>query len=97
MLARHTNENKQFWPKYKVMTITKMWKYSILLKNLQIRVFSLIYRYKRKQLKEYIPSPCAHALLRPILKNIRVGVPLWLQMLQATGALKYNKNNISGH
>ena len=26
-----------------------------LLKNLQIRVFSLIYGYKRKQLKEYIP------------------------------------------
>ena len=27
--ARHTNENKQFWPKYKIITITKMWKYSI--------------------------------------------------------------------
>ena len=28
---------------------------AFLLKNLQIRVFSLIYGYKRKQLKEYIP------------------------------------------
>ena len=25
----HTNENKQFWPMYKVMTITKIWKYSV--------------------------------------------------------------------
>ena len=29
MQARHTNENKQFWPKYKIITITKMWKNSI--------------------------------------------------------------------
>ena len=34
MQTGHTNENKQFWPKYKIITITKMWKYSILLKNL---------------------------------------------------------------
>ena len=27
--AGHTNENKQFWPKYKIITITKIWKYSI--------------------------------------------------------------------
>ena len=33
MLARHTNENKQFWPKYKIITITKMWKYSIFTKK----------------------------------------------------------------
>ena len=32
-----------------------MWENSILLKNWYIRVFSLIYGYKRKQLKEYIP------------------------------------------
>ena len=49
--AGHTNENKQFWPKYKVITITKIWKYSIFTK---IRVFNLIYGYKRKQLKEYM-------------------------------------------
>ena len=29
MQAGHTNENKQFWPKYKIITITEMWKYSI--------------------------------------------------------------------
>ena len=29
MQTEHTNENKQFWPKYKIKTITKMWKYSI--------------------------------------------------------------------
>ena len=28
-LTTHTNENKQFWPMYKVMTITKIWKYSV--------------------------------------------------------------------
>ena len=28
-LATHTNENKQFWPMYKVMTIIKIWKYSV--------------------------------------------------------------------
>ena len=56
MQAGHTNENKQFWPKYKIITITKIWKYSIFTKKtLQIHVFSLIYGYKRKQLKEYIP------------------------------------------
>ena len=55
-MTTHTNENKQFWPKYKIMTITKMWKYSIFtIKTLQIRVFSIIYGCKRKQLKEYIP------------------------------------------
>ena len=27
--AGHTNGNKQFWPKYKIITITKIWKYSI--------------------------------------------------------------------
>ena len=32
--AGHTNENKQFWPKYKIITITEIWKRSILLKNL---------------------------------------------------------------
>ena len=32
-LTTHTNENKQFWPMYKVMTITKIWKYSVLVKN----------------------------------------------------------------
>ena len=52
---------------------------------------------QKETIKRVYTSPCAHALLRPILKNIMVGVPLWLQMLQATGALKYNKNNISGH
>ena len=31
--AGHTNENKQFWPKYKIMTITEMWKYSIFTKK----------------------------------------------------------------
>ena len=31
------------------------------------------------------------------IEEYKGGVPLWLQMLQATGALKYNKNNISGH
>ena len=44
-------------------------------------------------IKRVYTSSCAHALLRPIFEDIRVGVPLWLQMLQATGALKYNKNN----
>ena len=29
MQARHTNENNQFWPKYNIITITKMWKNSI--------------------------------------------------------------------
>ena len=52
---------------------------------------------KGKQLKEYIPPHVHMHSSDPYLKNIRVGVPLWLQMLQATGALKYNKNNISGH
>ena len=33
MQAGHTNENKQFWPKYKIITITKMWKYSIFTKK----------------------------------------------------------------
>ena len=28
-LTTHTNENKQFWPMYKVMTIIKIWKYSV--------------------------------------------------------------------
>ena len=28
-LTTHTNENKQFWPLYKVMTIIKIWKYSV--------------------------------------------------------------------
>ena len=28
-LTTHTNENKQFWPIYKVMTIIKIWKYSV--------------------------------------------------------------------
>ena len=28
-LTTHTTENKQFWPMYKVMTITKIWKYSV--------------------------------------------------------------------
>ena len=38
------------------MTITKNVEIQhFLLKNLQIRVFSLTYGYKRKQLKEYIP------------------------------------------
>ena len=33
MQTGHTNENKQFWPKYKIMTITKIWKYSIFTKK----------------------------------------------------------------
>ena len=33
-LTTHTNENKQFWPMYKVMTITKIWKYSVFSKKL---------------------------------------------------------------
>ena len=28
-LTTHTNVNKQFWPMYKVMTIIKIWKYSV--------------------------------------------------------------------
>ena len=28
-LTTHTNENQQFWPMYKVMTIIKIWKYSV--------------------------------------------------------------------
>ena len=28
-LTTHTNEHKQFWPRYKVMTIIKIWKYSV--------------------------------------------------------------------
>ena len=28
-LTTHTNENKQFWPMYKVMTIIKIWKYCV--------------------------------------------------------------------
>ena len=28
-LTTQTNENKQFWPMYKVMTIIKIWKYSV--------------------------------------------------------------------
>ena len=32
-LTTHTNENKQFWPMYKVMTITKIWKYSVFSEN----------------------------------------------------------------
>ena len=47
MEAGHTNENKQFWPKYKIITITEMWKYSIFTEP--------YFGYKRKQLKEYIP------------------------------------------
>ena len=34
MQAGHTNENKQFWPKYKIITITGIWNMSFLLKNL---------------------------------------------------------------
>ena len=34
MQPRHTNKNKQFWPKYKIITITKMWKYSIFTEKL---------------------------------------------------------------
>ena len=33
MQTGHTTENKQFWPKYKIMTITKVWKYSIFTKK----------------------------------------------------------------
>ena len=28
-LTTHTNENKQFWPMYKVMIIIKIWKYNV--------------------------------------------------------------------
>ena len=34
MQAGHTNENKQFWPKYKIITITGVLNMSFLLKNL---------------------------------------------------------------
>ena len=34
MQAGHTNENKQFWPKYKIITITGISNMSFLLKNL---------------------------------------------------------------
>ena len=34
MQAGHTNENKQFWPKYKIITITDVSNMSFLLKNL---------------------------------------------------------------
>ena len=34
MQAGHTNENKQFWPKYKIITITEIWKYSIFTEKL---------------------------------------------------------------
>ena len=70
---------------YKIMTITKMWKYSIFTEKPANSCFSLIYGYKRKQLKEYIPPHVHMHSSDPCLKNIRVGVPLWLQMLQATG------------
>ena len=40
---------------YKVMTIIKIWKYSVFSEKLVIRVFSLIYGYERKHLKGYIP------------------------------------------
>ena len=33
-LTTHTNENKQFWPMYKVMTVIKIWKYSVFSKKL---------------------------------------------------------------
>ena len=34
-LTTHTNKNKQFWPKYKVMTIIKIWKYSVFSEKLE--------------------------------------------------------------
>ena len=34
MQARHTNKYKQFWPKYKIITITEMWKYNIFTEKL---------------------------------------------------------------
>ena len=33
MLAKHTNENKQFWPKYWIMNITKKWENNIFIKK----------------------------------------------------------------
>ena len=33
MQAGHTNENKQFWPKYKIVTITRVSNMSFLLKK----------------------------------------------------------------
>ena len=43
MLANNTNENKQFWPKYKIINITGLSNMSFLLKKLKIRYISLIY------------------------------------------------------
>ena len=57
MQAGHTNENKQFWPKYKIITISEIWNTTFLPKKLQIRVFNLIYGCKRKQLKGYMYLP----------------------------------------
>ena len=39
----------------RLLSLPKYRNTAFLLKNLQIRVFSLIYGYKRKQLEEYIP------------------------------------------
>ena len=42
MQANNTNENKQFWPRYKVINVTNISNISFLLKKLLISYISLI-------------------------------------------------------